>query len=1025
MIKRSFFLMLLMLAALTVAAQQYMVVGRVADAKTQNAVEYATAALLNSADSTLVVGVNTGDKGEFMLRPKKAGNYILKVSFMGMSTKYQNVQLNENQPMVRVGMIPLSDDSQVLSEAIIKGTLARVEQKEDTTIFNAGAYRVPEGSTLEALVKQLPGVEIDDNGKITWNGKEVKELMVNGKDFFKGQKNVAMKNLPVDIVSRIRAYDKQSDYAEMTGIDDGEERTVLDIMTKRQFNESFVSNVDLGYGTEERYTGKVFVSHFTDFSRVSAYGSMNNVNDAGFGSYKGWGGKNGLIAHKDAGIDFTWENGKEKKEGGRLELGGSVNYSYTGTDKVTTTASETFLSGGSNSSFSNSFDKSSSSSQSVAAQLSLDWTPDSMTSIKFRPSYNHSSSKNGGQSLTATFNADPYSLENMFSPLDSIFSDNPSDELEAIAVNRNQRQTLGDSKNNSIGGELNIVRRLGTKGRNISFKASGNYGESENNSFSISNIAYYNGNAPKYLNQYSTTPAKNWNYNLRAGYVEPIAKDLFAEVRYTYGYKYTDNNRSRYNLEQILDDPNFVWNDPENAPFIGTLPTIDELLNSVRDLYNSQYATYKYMDHAANLGIKYQNKTIRFNVGVDLNPERTKMEYERPGQHIDTLITRDVFNVSPQLRFRYRFSKTDGLDIKYKGSSSQPSMTDLLSVVDNSNPLNISMGNPGLKPSWNNSLRVFYRGYNPMLQQGIGGGIMFNQTKNSVSNLMVYDEATGVRYTRPENINGNWDTRAMFMYNMGLGKEKNFTITTFSNVSYSNSVGYVSSFNSDDQILPVFVLSTPQFGDYTNIFDNANVEKGITRSWAFRENLRLNYRNDWFDVGLQGKVNYNHARSELQENNNMDTWNFSYGANANFNFDWGMSLSTDIGMSSRRGFSDASMNTNELLWNAQLTQSFLKNKAATVSLQFYDILQKQSNVSRTINSMMRSDSWNNAINSYCMVHFIYKLNIFGGNGGKKAADEDKKSKYYQHGSGNGSERGRGGYPGRGGYGGGGGYHGYH
>ena len=1012
MTKRFGFLVLLLLVAVTAMAQQFKVVGRVVDAKTQNAVEYAAVALLQS-DSTLVTGTKTGEQGQFVLSPKAAGDYILRVTFLGMATQYKNVQISAQAPMARVGLIQLSDNEQLLSEAVVKAALARVEQKEDTTIFNAGAYRVPEGSTLEALVKQLPGVEIDENGKITWNGKEVKELMVNGKDFFKGQKNVAMKNLPVNMVSRIRAYDKQSDYAEMTGIDDGEERTVLDIMTKRQFNESFTSNVDLGYGTEERYTGKFFASHFTDFSRVSAYASLNNINDTGFGSYRGFGGNNGLIAHKDAGIDFTWENGKDKKEAGRLELAGSVNYNYTGTDKVSTTASEMFLSGGSNSSFSNSFDKNSSSVQSIAAHLSLEWHPDSLTSIKFTPSYSHSSSKNNGQSLTATFNDDPYRLENMFSPLDSIFFGQENEDLEAIAVNRNQRQTLGDNTSNSVSGELNMVRRLSQNGRNVSFKASGSYGESENNNFTVSNIAYYNGDAPKYLNQYSTTPATNWNYRLQAGYVEPLTKNLFAEARYTYGYKYTDNNRSRFNLDQILDDPNYTWNDPDLAPFIGTLPTTDELLNAARDLYNSQYATYRYMDHTANVGLRFQNEAIRFNAGVDLNPERTKMEYERPGQHIDTLITRDVFNVSPQLRFRYRFSKTNNLDIKYRGSSSQPSMTDLLSVVDNSNPLNISMGNPGLKPSWNNSLRIFYRGYNPLHQQGIGGGLMFSQTKNSVSNLMVYDEATGVRYTRPENINGNWDARAMFMFNTGLDKEKLLTLSSFSNVSYNNAVGYVSAFSSEGSSLPTALFSTPQFGDYTSIFDQADIEKSQTRTWAFRENLRLNYRKDWFDVGLLGRVNYNHSRSELQENNNMDTWNFSYGANANFNFDWGMSLSTDISMSSRRGFSDASMNTNELLWNAQLSQSFLKNKAATISLQFYDILQKQSNVSRMVNAMMRTDSWNNAINSYCMVHFIYKLNIFGGNGGKKA-EEDQKSRYYPQGSGRGP--GRGGYPGRGGHG---------
>ena len=1020
---RKFYLLLAMFAfAVTVMAQQFVVKGRVVNDQSQEGIEFASAALLRS-DSSMVVGAMTDEKGGFQLKATEAGQFILKVSFMGYLTHYQKVSLSADHPAAMIGKIALQSDENLLGEALVKATAARVEQKEDTTIYNASAYRVPEGSTLEALVKQLPGVEIDEKGSITWNGKPVQELLVNGKDFFKGDKKVAMKNLPTDMVSRIRAYDKQSDYAAMTGIDDGNERTVLDIMTKRQMNESFVSNIDLGYGTEERYTGKAFVSHFTDFSRVSAYGSMNNVNDQGFGSYRGFGGASGLIAHKDAGIDFTWENGKDMKEGGRVDLGGSVNYSYTGNDNVSTTASETFLSSGVNSSFSNSFSKSSSSSQTVTANFSLAWNPDSLTSIKFTPNYNHSSSKNGGYSLTATFNDDPFGLNNMFNPLDSIFSDHPSDDLLGIAVNRNKSQSLGDGKSNNVSGELNIVRRLNNKGRNLSLRAAGAYGESESDAFNISNIDYYNGRAPKYLNQYSTTPSKNWNYNIGLGYVEPLTSNLFAELRYTYGYKYTDSNRSRFNLEQILDDPNFIWNDPFNLPVIGTLPTTDELLNSARDLYNSQYATYKYTDHTANVGLRFQNSAIRFNVGVDLNPERTKMEYNRPGQHIDTLITRDVFNVAPQVRFRYRFSPTQNLDVQYRGSSSQPSMTNLLSVVDNSNPLNISMGNPGLKPSWRNSMRAFYRGFSPLNQQAIGGGLMFNQTKNSVSNLMVYDEATGVRYVRPENINGNWDTRAMFMFNTGFGELKNLTFSTFSNVGYNNSVGYVSAFNSDEMNVPTtFATTLYNAQDYESIFSNANVEKSKTKTWNFSENLRFNYRNDWFDAGLLGRVNYNHSRSDLQTNNNMDTWNFSYGANANFNFDWGMSISTDFAMNSRRGFSDAAMNSNEFVWNAQISQSFLKDKAATISLQFYDILKEQSNVSRSVNAMMRNDTWNNAINSYCMVHFIYKLNIFGGNGGKKS-QENNYQRYgpgYKYGGGyHGGYPGRGGASGRGGYQGGG------
>lgn len=996
-------------------AQRFIVTGNAIDSKSKAPVEYAAAALLRP-DSTVAGGAMTDERGAFKLDARQAGKFILKLSYVGYAPVFKNIELTAGRDSVNVGTLSLSADGTTLGTAVVSVTAARVEQKEDTTMFNAAAYRVPEGSTLEALVKQLPGVEVTDEGTIKWNGKEVKEFLVNGKDFFKGDTKIAMKNLPTDIVNKIKAYDKKSDYTEQTGIDDGEETTVLDIATKRQLNESWVSNIDLGYGTHDRYSGRVFATRFTDKLRVTAYGSANNTGDRGFGGPRGFGGGGGgLTASKHAGLDFSWENGKKKREAGRLELGGNIRYSHSGTDAITTSATETFLTAGAKRSFGNSHSFNRSSSTSLNAGLRLQWSPDSLTNITFRPSFSHSDGDNSSTSRTATFNDDPYAIDGMYSPLDSLFRNPINTALGAIAVNRNQRNSIGDSKSNSVNGTLNIVRRLNAKGRNVSLRATAGYTENESHSFSISDIKYFNSNtAPAFRNQYSNTPGRNHNYGIRLGYVEPIAKNWFAEVRYDYNYKYSNSNRSLYNLDSLAYGdyavrwPQYVgYGDPENYPIIGSLPTEDEVLNAVRDLNNSQYATYRYYNHTAGLGVRYNSEAIRFNAGVDFNPEKTRMAYERPGQHIDTVITRHVFKVSPQVRFRYRFSKTNSLDFRYRGSSSQPSMTNLLAVIDDSDPLNISMGNPGLKPSWTNTLMLFYNGYNPEKQQGMGGGLNFSQTSNSISNRIVYDETTGVRHTRPENIDGNWNARAHFMFNTGLGANKLFTVTTFTTLDYDNSVGYVSRMTTTAPSAPgtgtaSIMAELPATGEttetgkeshdfkyYDHIFANATASKNTTRTLGLGENLNVAYRASWFDVGLLGTLNYQHARATLQENANMDTWNFAYGANANFTFDFGLAISTDLRMNSRRGYSDRSMNTDELLWNAQISQSFLKNKAATISLQFYDILHQQSNVSRVINATMRRDSWNNSINSYCMIHFIYKLNIFGGKSSKGNKNEER------------------------------------
>ena len=999
------------LAALTAAAvapavaQRFVVTGQVRNAQTKAPEEFVSAVLLR-ADSTAIVGAMTDEKGRFTLMARQAGRYIIKVSSVGSRTVYTNVALTAQADSVNVGTIALQSADHQLGTATVTATVARVEQVNDTTQYNASAYRVPEGSTLEALVEQLPGVEVDDDGTIKWKGKAVTEFLINGKDFFKGDTKTAMKNLPVEIVNKIKAYDKKSDYTEMTGIDDGEETTVLDIVTKRALNESWITNVDLSMGSKDRYSAKFFLTRFTDRSRISAYGSANNINDRGFGSRGRMGGGSGLVASKSGGLDFSWENGLKKREAGRFEVGGNVNASHTSSDAITRTSSETFLTQGAGSSFGESFSRSGSSSTSVNSQLRLQWNPDTMTNISFRPSYSYSESKGNSMSRSATFNDDPNQIDGMYTPLDSMFVDalansamaaiNP--ELLAMAINRNQSYSLSDSKSHNVSGTANITRRIGSTGRNVSLRLQAGYQKNESNSYSLSDIKYFSNNRDgQFINQYSTSPVKNWNYGVRLGYVEPLGKQWFAELNYNYNFRYQDRDRGRYRLDSLGG----AWADMvQSLAMFGTLPTIDDWMNIARDDYNSQYATYKYYNHSINVGVRYNTETVRFNAGVAINPEKTKMAYNRPGQHIDTLITRDVFTMSPQVRLRYRFSRTTNLDIRYRGSSSQPSMTDLLAVVDDTNPLNISMGNPGLKPSWTDNMDLSFSTYDEDTQRTMAVRVNGQLRRNSISNRMIYDDKTGVSYRRPENINGNWSTNANFMINTPFTWAPTFSIASHTDVGYSNEVGYISRLSdSQGNISGAVAALDGTYEGYDRIFAAANSAKNTTKNLRLNENLTLTYRHDWFDINLNGRVNYQHARATLQESANMDTWNFSYGGSFNLRLPWNMTISSDMRMSSRRGYASSTMNTNELLWNAQIAQSFLKGNAATISLQFFDILHNQSNVSRALSATSRRDSWNNSINSYFMLHFIYRLRIFPGT--KSGSSSSEQSGERQRGWGRG------------------------
>ena len=389
-----------------------------------------------------------------------------------------------------------------------------------------------------------------------------------------------------------------------------------------------------------------------------------------------------------------------------------------------------------------------------------------------------------------------------------------------------------------------------------------------------------------------------------------------------------------------------------NLHDFGTLPQGDSL-NMALNWQNSQYATYKDYVHTINVGLRYVNEDVNLSAGVRLQPQNTKLDYQK--NRLDTVVTRNVFNVSPDVRLRWNMDKFSRLELRYRGSSSQPSMTDLLDVTDNSDPLYITKGNPGLKPSWSNNFNLHYNTYVQEHQRSFAADASFQQVSNSISNAVTYDTESGVRTTRPENINGNWNTRGSFMFNTSVGPDNMYFIGTDASAGYSHNVGFISVGNTDS-------------------------EKNVVKTLNLSDRLRLSYRSDFFEVGLNGSINYNHSRSDLQEQSNMDTYTFAYGANFQWNTIWNLSVTTDMAMNSRRGFSDKSMNTNELIWNAQISQSFWAQKA-TLSIQFYDILHQQSNISRTINAQMRRDTWTNGINSYFMVHFIYKLNLFGGMSG--------------------------------------------
>ena len=936
------------------------VTGNVADYETSEPVIAATVQLLALPDSSFQAGATTDAKGRFEMEERlRLGDYLLKVSFVGYGDEYRNFAVINETRRVRLDSIRLKTDALLLKEAVIEAQMAQVQVVDDTVVFNAEAFRVPEGSMLEELIRKLPGYEVGDDGTVTYNGQTVSKILVDGKEFFSNDKSIAMKNLPANMVKKIKSYEKKSDLAEVTGIDDGEEELVLDLTVKDDAKKGWFSNIDLGYGrpTQETaydinnlYTVKGSVNRFKENEFYSVILSTNNVNDNGFpggGGRGGRGGGNGMNQSSMGGFTMARNFGEEvKKNKTRYSLGGNVRFSHRNSDSQSQTASETFLTQGSANSFSNNQSKSLNKNLTLNADMRFEWNPDSMTNIVFRPGVSHSNSANSSENISATFNRDPYATLN---DLDNEAYDDPLDDawvdtLYDSRINYNSRQSAGGSENTSVNGNIQFNRRFGNRGRNLTLRVAGGYNTSESYSNSTSFTRFYQRNdSTSTINRYNTTPSKSYNYNARAMWSEPLWDATFLQLSYQFDYRYNDSERSTFDLPDNLED----WQLPD-----WVLPDDYERYLS-EEL--SRFATYENFDHDITAQLRLIREKYNMNVGFSLLPQRSKMNYQYMGYDIDTV--RTVFNFTPTMNFRYRWSKQRSLRINYRGRSSQPSMTDLLPITDDSNPLNITMGNPGLKPTFNNNLNVRFQDFNVERLQNISANVGMGSTLNSIVNKITYNEETGGRISQPTNLDGwwsNWNANAGIAYNTALPNQ-NYKVSSSTNARYSYQEGYVRTASAS--------------GDFP---------LAATRSVNLSERLTGTYQNDWFEVTLHGSLNYSRARNNLQPTANRDTYIFSYGPSTNINLPWwNIRLSSDIGMNSRRGFSDPEFNTNELIWNAQISKSFLAQNAATVSVQFYDILGQQSNVSRVINATMRSDTQYNTINSYFMVHFIYRLNLFG------------------------------------------------
>jgi len=876
------------------------ITGKLIDKETEEPVSQANVRILKQGDSTFVTGKASNEEGVFTI-PVRNGSYIVHISYVGYNDVYQDVQVTSSRPGVQLGNIMLSNDNILLSETVVTAKAPEIVVRGDTLEYNANSYKVTESAVVEDLLKKMPGVEIDAEGKITVNGKEITKILVDGEEFFSDDPKVASKNLPAKMVDKLQVLERRSEQAQMTGFDDGEEENVINLTVRPGMKEGLFGNAFAGYGSEERYEGNAMVNYMKDKDQYTFIGGINNTNNAGFsdlassmfggmgGRGRMFGGRNGISTSANVGGNFSKQFTPE------LKLGGNIRYGYTDNQVLSDVFTQNILSAGNT--LEDESNRANSKSQNFNMDLRLEWEPDSITRVIFRPrvSFYDNRRNETGDFFTVS-------------------------ELEGDTINYGESDYFSEGEGKDLSFRLDASRELGKEGRILSVQLRGQTGDSDNSGTSVSGT-YYNGTRPDdMIDQRFTNASDNQSWRGYISYVEPLGDSHFLQLAYQYNQNRSESDKDTRTRDDagnytILDT---LYSKRLENNFVGQ--EIEANFKGVRE-------NYDYM-----LGFSMQPSSSRSKTFIG-----DKMIYDGEQK---------VINYSPMAQLNYRWNRTNNLRLRYLGDTDQPSLSQLSPVVDVSNPLNISYGNPDLKPSFEHRLNIRYQKSNPEKASSFATFVNFGYMTNDIVSSTFTDVSTGRKETTYRNVEGNWNANGRMMLNVPL-KNIKFSVFNMSFASYSNTNGF------------------------------SNNEKNTNKRISLSEVLGLNYRSDQFDFAIRGNVNYNNVTNSLEGQQDQNYLNYGGNASTTVYLPWDLTLESDINYSTNSGYTDG-FEQNEWLWNASLQKTLFKQKNGTIRFKIYDILQQRSNISRSVTSNYIRDTTTNTLTSYFMVHFIYRFNIFKG-----------------------------------------------
>jgi len=946
--KRAIIILLLAIAAVSVYGQTdttkvkiknpIYVYGTVADSFTKAGIPDLKAALLRP-DSTVIdtmevyeshgytsgIGKTAGATHYYFEVSRDPTQYILRFTHPNYDTTYVDFEMKQVSRrregiegpkvyMKRVSRSSYKDmDGGILNEVTVKATRIQMVWKGDTLVYNADAFNVPEGSMLDGLIKQLPGVELKENGEIFVNGKKIENLTLNGKDFFKGKNKVMLENLPHFTVKNIEVYNKQTEENKYLGINDEDKKEyTMDVILKREYNRGGSANIEAGGspgpadGGDWRYKLKGFGLHFSDRTRAVLFGGMNNINetmdyDEYDQEYEDRTSQAGDNHFRQVGGQFTYL-GPEDKVNNSTE----VSATWTDNRSENRSESETFLDGAST------FGRSAGNSRYKAQNFELSNTFRMRDKYYIYSSaslrYNHNTNESEGWNVST------------------------ADRVMTDSINSSWYRSRSKSSRLNAGGYGYISKEL-KSGDDISLNVQGNYSrlfspESE----SLNHYIYHKLGTTDLRDRRTESPNYSYNWSAELSYSYNLTKNLRISPLFRFG---TDDNHSDRH-EYLRDEVDYLF-----------------------DAQNSYNQRTENLNRRVGMGISY-NKDFKPSSGsqyfsifgqLTTNFQRQKMGYE--SQPLTTNLTRNYTLWSPY--FYTYYVREDSImrhsvSMNYSMWPSTPSVTDLIDRPITSDPLNIFLGNPDLKKSDQHSFSTSYTQNRKSIDQTIRLGISANVTHNARTQGYTYNTTTGVRTYRPENIgSGNWSVSTSANWSRAVDKKKLWHISNEVNIGYNKSTGLALTTGST----------------------NAELSRVGNLTVGYKPSIR--FQKDKLTVSVKGDVSYRniHRNITLGEQP-TDIWDIGYGINGNYKLPWDFTIDTDLTMHSRRGYTDDEMNDNRLYWDASLTKSFKQGKWL-LKLRGYDLLGQVSNLHYNINAQGRTETWTNSMRRYALLTVSYRF----------------------------------------------------